>query len=217
MLKIFIKKFKRNLTDYGFLIAVKKMILFPFTDIYKKKDIYVYKKDLTKYEPVEKNNPTFKYVFFEKDNITESISNQLIGIEEWLFGKLDKILDNDGICLAAMDGDTVAGFNLVSFNEIYIPLVELKKKFRKNQAWSEQISVKKEYRKKGLGSILRYKMFNELKARGNKALYGSTMTDNISNIELSKKVGFEIFAKISFKRVFNSKKYKFEKVYPNQL
>jgi len=217
MLNIFVKKFKRNLTDYGFLIAVKKMILFPFTDIYKKKDIYVYKKDLTKYEPVEKTNPAFEYVFFEKNNITESVSNQLIAIEEWLFDKLNLILDNQGICLAAMDGDTVAGFNLVSFNEIYIPLVELKRTFRKNQAWSEQISVKKVYRKKGLGSILRYKMFNELKARGNKSLYGSTMTDNISNIELSKKVGFEIFAKIGFKRLLNRKNYTFEKVYPNQL
>lgn len=217
MLKIIVRKFKRNLTDYGFLIAVKKMILYPLTDIYKKKDIYVYKKDLTKYEPVEKTNPSFEYVFFEKENITEDLSNQLIEIEEWLFDKLDMILDNQGICLAAMDGETIAGFNLVSFNEIYIPLVELKRTFRKKQAWSEQISVRKEYRKKGLGSILRYKMFNELKARGNKSLYGSTMTDNVSNIELSKKVGFEIFAKISFRRLLNRKKYTFEKVYPNQL
>jgi len=217
MSNILVRKFKRNLNDYGFFIAVKKMFLYPLTDIYKKKDIYVYKKDLIQYEPVEKSNPSFKYVFFKKENMTKDVFNQVLVIEEWLIDKLDFILDNQGICLAAMDGEAVAGFNLVSFNEVYIPLVELTRTFRKNQAWSEQITVRKEYRKKGLGSILRYKMFNELKARGNKSLYGSTMTDNISNIELSKKVGFEIFAKISFRRLLNRKKYSFEKVYSNQL
>ena len=35
MLKILVRKFKRNLIDYGFFIAIKKMITYPFEKIYK--------------------------------------------------------------------------------------------------------------------------------------------------------------------------------------
>ena len=219
MNNILIKKFKRNLADYGFLIAVKKMLLYPFADIYKKKDYLIYKKDLRKYKSVEKDNPAFTYKFFTKENLTENIKNQILEIEEWLIDRADFIFDHNGICLVALDSDKVAGFNLVSTDEVYMPLIEIQRKFKNDQAWSEQITVRKEYRSKGLGSILRYKMFDELKLRGFSSLYGGTMWDNWSNIELSKKVGFIIFLKVKFKRIFKNKTYRdlsnqFERIYP---
>ncbi|MCJ7650918.1 MAG: GNAT family N-acetyltransferase [Candidatus Lokiarchaeota archaeon] len=217
MLNILIRKFKRNLTDYGFFIAVKKMILYPFMDIYKRKVYLIYKKDLVKYEPVNKNNPSFSFKFFDKKNIDQKTINQILAMEEWLIDKIHFILDNGGLCLVALDNSNVAGFNIVSFNEVNILLVEMQRKFKRHQAWSEQITVRKDYRNKGLGSILRYKMFDELKTKGYKALYGGTMWDNWSNIELSKKVGFEIFLKIKFLRILNKKKYSFERIYPNTL
>ena len=217
MLNILVRKFRRNLNDYGFFIAVKKMITYPFEKIYRRKDYLIYKKDLQKYVATEKTNSLFEYKFYESQSISEKIINQILALEEWLVGKLNFILKHGGLCVVALDGDKVAGFNLVSFNEVYIPLLELKKKFRKDQAWSEQITVSKDYRKQGLGSILRYKMFNELKNRGYRVLYGGTMWDNWSNIELSKKVGFEIFVKVSFKRLLNQKKYTYHRIYSNQL
>ena len=217
MLNILVRKFRRNLNDYGFFIAVKKMITYPFEKIYRRKDYLIYKKDLQKYVATEKTNSLFEYKFYESQSISEKIINQILALEEWLVDKLNFILKHGGLCVVALDGDKVAGFNLVSFNEVYIPLLELKKKFRKDQAWSEQITVSKDYRKQGLGSILRYKMFNELKNRGYRVLYGGTMWDNWSNIELSKKVGFEIFVKVSLKRVFNNKKYTYHRIYSNQL
>ena len=215
-LKFLLKKFRRNAADYGFLIASKKMILYPFAKIYKKKDYLIYKKDLQSYFPNEKTNLSFEYKFFDGHNINEKILEQILAMEEWLQGKIEDIIKNGGLCVVALDGENIAGFNLVSFNEVYMPLVEIRKNFKKHQAWSEQITVSKNYRKQGLGSILRYKMFNELKARGYKCLYGGTMWDNWSNIELSKKVGFEIFLKISFKRLFNNKKYIYHRIYSNQ-
>lgn len=217
MINVLVKKFKRNLVDYGFFIAVKKMILYPFSDIYKEKVYLIYKKDLRKYESANKNNPTFDFRFYTKENLNNNIKNQLTEIEEWLADRIDFIFNHSGICLVALDGDKVAGFNLVSADDVYIPLVEMQRKFKSDQAWSEQITVRKEYRSKGLGSILRYKMFDELKARGFKALYGGTMWDNWSNIELSKKVGFVIFLKIKFKRIFKNKKYEFERIYPGTI
>lgn len=217
MSNILVKKFKRNLNDYGFFIAVKKMITYPFEKIYKRKDYLIYKKNLCKYVPNEKTNPSFEYKFFDSHNLDKKVIDQILAMEEWLIDKIKFILKHGGLCVVALDGERVAGFNLVSFNEVYMPLLELNKKFRKDQAWSEQITVSKDYRKQGLGSILRYKMFNELKNRGYKALYGGTMWDNWSNIELSKKVGFEIFVKVSLKRVFNNKKYTYHRIYSNQL
>lgn len=217
MLNILIRKFKRNLNDYGFFIAVKKMFTYPFEKIYKRKDYLIYKKDLRKYAPNEKTNPLFEYKFYEGNDINEQIVKQILALEEWLIDKLNFILKHGGLCVVALDKDKVAGFNLVSFNEVYMPLLELNKKFRNNQAWSEQITVSKDYRKQGLGSILRYKMFNELKNRGYRVLYGGTMWDNWSNIELSKKVGFEIFVKVSFKRLFSKKRYTYRRIYSNQL
>lgn len=217
MLKILIRKFKRNLVDYGFFIAVKKMVLYPFMDIYKEKAYLIYKKDLVKYEPSNRNNPSFNFKFIEKSNMNKNYLDQILEMEEWLIDKADFIFNNGGLCLVALDKDNVAGFNLVSFNEVYMPLIELTRRFRSHQAWSEQITVRKEYRSKGLGSILRYKMFDELKARNYTALYGGTMWDNWSNIELSKKVGFVIFLKIKFKRIFKNKKYFFERIYPGTI
>lgn len=217
MISILYKKFKRNFNDYGFLIAVKKMIVYPLERIYKRKDYLIYKKNLENYTPVNKTNPAFQYRFYEGNDLNEQIISQILAMEEWLIEKIGDILKNGGLCIVALDGRNVAGFNLVSFNHVYMPLVELNKKLRNNQAWSEQITVSKNYRKQGLGSILRYKMFNELKIRGYKEIYGGTMWDNWSNIELSKKVGFEIFAKISFRRFLKNKNYTYHKIYTDRI
>jgi len=216
-LNVFLKKFKRNLNDYGFLIAVKKMITYPFEIIYRRKDYLIYKKDLQKYVPNEKTNPSFEYKFYDSQNLDKKVIYQILSMEEWLTDKMESIIKNGGLFVVALDGGKVAGFNLVSFNLVNIPLIEVDKKFKGDQAWSEQITVSKDYRKHGLGSILRYKMFNELKKRGYRSLYGGTMWDNWSNIELSKKVGFEIFVKVSFKRLLNQKKYTYHRIYSNQL
>ena len=216
-MNVFLKKFKRNLNDYGFLIAVKKMITYPFEIIYRRKDYLIYKKDLQKYVPNEKTNPSFEYKFYDSQNLDKKVIYQILSMEEWLTDKMESIIKNGGLFVVALDGGKVAGFNLVSFNLVNIPLIEVDKKFKGDQAWSEQITVSKDYRKHGLGSILRYKMFNELKKRGYRSLYGGTMWDNWSNIELSKKVGFEIFVKVSFKRLLNQKKYTYHRIYSNQL
>jgi hypothetical protein len=77
-------------------------------------------------------------------------------MEEWLEGRLASKLAKGSLCLVAMDGNIVAGFNLVGFGEVHMPLVNGKRIFRNGSAWSEQITVNTKYRGKGLGSELRY-------------------------------------------------------------
>ena len=93
-------------------------------------------------------------------------------MEEWLKGKVASRLEAVGLCLVALDGERVAGFNLVSLGEGRIPLIGLRRDLRENEVWSDQITVSKNYRDKGLGSTLRYRIFKELKKRGVRRIYG---------------------------------------------
>ncbi len=75
-------------------------------------------------------------------------------------------MSNNGLCIAVLHGDTLAGFNLIAFGEVYLPLVKLCKHLQPDKAWSEQISVSKEYRKQGLAAKIRYFTFGDCSPRG---------------------------------------------------
>jgi hypothetical protein len=62
------------------------------------------------------------------------------------------------VCLVALAGERVAGFNLINLEQASLILVNRKKKLRPGCAWSEHIAVEKEFRKSGLGSQLRYRI-----------------------------------------------------------
>ena len=106
-MNVLLKKFKRNLSDYGFFIAVKKMITYPFEKIYRRKNYLIYKKDLRKYVPNEKTNPSFEYKFYDSHNLDKKVIAQILSMEEWLNDKMESILKYGGLCATALDGDIV--------------------------------------------------------------------------------------------------------------
>jgi hypothetical protein len=134
---------------------------------------------------------------------------QIEKMEEWLHGKLIKKLEKNSICLVALDKEKVIGFNLISFGEVYIPLLKLRKALKGDEAWSEQISIHKDYRKIHLASDLRYCVFEELKKRKTKTFYGSALVSNESSLNLAHKLGFANLMDIHFTRclIFKSWKY----------
>ena len=106
------------------------------------------------------------------------------------------------ICLVDLDNNKVAGFNLITFGKIYIPLINLTKTFNSYQAWSEHIAVRKDYRKKGLATQLRYRIFAELKQMNIKRLYGGTLISNIPALKLARKLGFKEFVEVDYLKLF---------------
>jgi RimJ/RimL family protein N-acetyltransferase len=114
-------------------------------------------------------------------------------------------------CVVAIDGNQVAGFNAISFGRVSMPLVRTDRTFRAQEAWSDQITVSKNYRGKGLATDLRLEAFKFLSERGIKKFYGGTLPANIPNRKLSRKVGFQELGNIRYKKLLMHRKWSFER------
>lgn len=137
----------------------------------------------------------------------EELVNQIEEMEEWLQGKVLEKLTTGSLCLIAEDDGRIAGFNLVSFGNVFMPIVNSFREFRSTEAWSEQITVGKDFRGRGLATLLRYHTFDELKKKGIKRFYGGTLPTNIANSKLSSKVGFQEIADIHYVKKLNNQSW----------
>lgn len=214
-LSIILRKIKRNINDYGTWNTFKKGIEYILQPIYEKRIYRIYGINLEEIKDFEINQDN-KYIFkiINEDDVKEIC--QIEKMEEWLEDKIEKKIKYGSMCLCILDGNRVAGFNLVSFGKVYIPLIKKEKVWKEEEAWSEQITINKAYRNKGLGSILRYKVFVELKKRGIKRLYGGTLINNIANLKLTRKVGFNEIVDVHFLKLIIFKKYKYKIINQNE-
>lgn len=210
-LQLWHRKFDRNLQDYGWKTAAGKSCAYVFRALYEHSAYRLYKINLRS-EPTE---PPSEIEGVEFRFIGEQDQAAVAAIEdnsEWLSGTMMQRLAAGALCLAAFDGGQLAGFNLVSFGAVFMPLVNLSRTFRKDEAWSEQIATVKTFRKKGLASQLRYRIFEELRRRGIRKFYGGALIDNIASLKLARRVGFREFVEIRYTRVLRSRKWRYVKV-----
>ena len=110
-----------------------------------------------------------------------TIINQIENVEEWLKGKLRSKLQKNGLCMAILDREKVVGFNLATTGEGLIELLKLKIITKSDEAWSEQITINKDYRRRGLANLLRNHFYEELRNKGIQALYGHRQEFNIAS------------------------------------
>ncbi len=212
-LSAFTHRLQRNLEDYGWSITLRKTIAYLFGFIYFKQIYRVYRIDLnarTQKECSAGKDFTFKI-------LTPQDVNEITQIEsmaEWLRGQLKERITSGYLCLVALDGSIVAGFNLISFDTGLLVLVNLKKKLRSGRAWSEHIGLKREYQKARLGSRLRYGVFEILRKRGVRWFYGGTLRSNIASLNLTRSVGFRVFADIHYVRLFRTQRWRVVRVRP---
>jgi len=199
------KKFMRNLKDYGLLVALNKSLTYVVRVFYEHKTYRIYMIDLEnfQYNPSPKSGFVFRII--SKDDT--AVIQQIEDMEEWLQGKLSLKLENHGLCFVALDEENVAGFNLVAFGRVFIPLINMERILEDNEAWSEQITVHRDYRRRGLATELRYRVFNELKRRGIKRFYGGTLISNIPSLRLARKVGFRYLVDVRYIKVFNFRRW----------
>jgi ribosomal protein S18 acetylase RimI-like enzyme len=192
-------KYIRNLNDYGWRIATQKSLNFIIKPIYQKIIYYLYELDLNKKFDHRSDPKDEKYIYkmlVSKD--TEAIY-QIEEMEEWLKGtNFSKQLEGNCLCMAIFDGDKVIGFNYVKVGEGNIPLLRLRVVTGPTEAWSEQISVSKDYRRKGLANKLRQQFYSELKQRGITALYGHRQEFNVASRQSARKFTANILAKVNY-------------------
>jgi GNAT superfamily N-acetyltransferase len=204
-------KVHRNLQDYGWYITVQKTLAYLVRSIYFRQTYRICRINLDATKPSEdlnKHNFTFKILTTQNVDMIAQIEN----IAEWLRGRLTEAIAAGQLCLVALDGDEVAGFNLINLDDATFVLVNLRKKLRRGFAWSEHIAVKKEFRRTGLGSQLHYRIFEELKRRGIRRLYGGTLLSNTASLALTRSVGFKEIGDVHYRKFFSFEKWWFKRV-----
>jgi hypothetical protein len=210
MLQTLTRKFERNWEDYGLGAAVGKTLAYPFKVLFQRVEYRLYRIDLTRptEAPVDIPGVEFRFIGSEDDSAIEQIEHN----SEWLRGTLRQRLAEGALCLGGFEGDTVLGFNLVSFGQVYMPLINMHRRFRGDEAWSEQIATIKTSRKKGLASQLRFRVFQALRDRGIRTFYGAARIDNLASLGLAKRVGFQQFVDIRYTCFLRMKRWKYVRV-----
>jgi GNAT superfamily N-acetyltransferase len=193
---LIIRKLKRNLFDYGLLATIKKSLFYVLKPFFYYTVYRVYCIELSMIAPREITETGFSYTIISPEDF--KIIQQVEDMEEWLQGQLSKKLKQGGLCLVALDNYQVAAFNLIGFKNVFLPLIEKNIVLNPDEAWSEQITVHKQYRQRGVASALRYLIFSELKKRGIKKFFGAALKKNTPSLQLARKVGFREVEDISF-------------------
>jgi len=202
------QKIKRNLDDYGVSFTINKIVGNIFKPIYFHNVYRVYGIVLESAKSGCDSRNNFNFVLLNKND--HKFIHQIEHMEEWLYGKLMKKLSAGGLCMVALDNDRVTAFNLVAFGNVYLPLVEINKQLKPDEAWSEQITVQQDYRKRGLASEIRYQVFNVLKQMGIKSFYGAALIKNTGSLKLARRVGFTELKDIYFYKVLGRRSWKYK-------
>lgn len=197
------KKTTRNFRDYGFFISLKKIISHLIKPIYEKRRVLIFKIDLTNINKKEINK---KSLNCKTVKLTDTyILQQIEDMEEWLAGKMESNINKGKLCLALLNNSKVIGFYLISLGEIDLPLLRLKVILEKNEAFGEQITIHKKYRRKGLATELRHLAYMELKRQGIEKFYATVAVDNLASIRSVKKVGGQILGTLLYKGLLETK------------
>jgi len=204
--KIYRKKIVRNFKDYGIWLTLKKGTLYLLRSIYENRIYRIYRINLDQYKSVNMHDDHFTFKCLDKND--DDAILQIVDMEEWLQDELTpRLAAGSALCMVVMNGSTVAGFNLVAFEKAYIPLINKTIMLRKVVAWTEQITIRRAYRRKGLGTFLTHRVFEELKKRGIRKLYEATLLHNTASVNLAKKAGFKCVADIHYRKMFGAKKW----------
>ncbi|MGA2989424.1 MAG: GNAT family N-acetyltransferase [Candidatus Korobacteraceae bacterium] len=208
--EVWLRKVERNWQDHGLGAVIRKSLAYLVKPLYEHRVYRLYKIDLLSPAAAPYDIEGVSFRFLTPDDA--AAIDQVEGHSEWLRGTVASRLRSGALCIAAFENGELAGFNLVSSGNVYMPLVRLGKRFRHDEAWSEQIAVVKDLRKKGLGANLRYRIFRELRERGFRMLYGGALAENIASLKLARRVGFQEFVDIRYIRILGWTGRQYERV-----
>jgi len=205
-LDILARKIRRNLGDYGWWITAKKGVAHLFQPVFLNRTYRIHRVSLEKVrrEPDRASDCVFTVLKPEDSWAIEQIEYWA----EWLQGKLRNRVAAGDLCYVALKGREVVAFNLIAFGALISPL-GTKRRFRPHQAWSDHVSVLPGYRRKGLVTQLRYKVFEELRKRGIRQLYAGALPHNVASLRSAGKVGFCDLAKVRYLKIlgFRTRRY----------
>lgn len=195
---LWVRKFRRNLRDYGLGVTLRKTAGALFRRVYQTCDYRIYRANLRAEPPPPAMGGGIEYRLITADE--DGIIRQIEAMEDWLEGLVAQRLRAGGLCVVALAERRLAGFNLISFGEVEIPLVDGTWAFKPRYAWSEQISVHPDFRGHGVALNLRRWAFVELRRRGVERFYGGALKLNRASLNLARKAGFREILEVRYRR-----------------
>jgi hypothetical protein len=211
VIKFYADKLFRNLDDYGIKHTIKKSVFAVLGLVFIKRKYRIYRKDLGNL--FDECSTSFgEFQCKEIKSVDEKAIIEIEKIAEWMKGCLEKMLKEGAYCLAIMEDEKVIAFNLINFNNVWIPLVNYYKKFNPISAWSEHIWVVKKYRKSGMATYLRKRIFCEMAKKGIRWLYGGSLLDNKASLRVAEKLDFKCIIDIDYLKIFGCKKWRFIRI-----
>ena len=197
----------RNITDYGIVATFTKIIKRLVTPFYQNDTYRIYCIDLS-LAPTPRPESNSLYVFGLATDQDPTIIEQIEKLAEWLRGDLSLKLSHGYLCVVALDGSKLAGFNLIALEIAHIPVLKLTWELAAGEAWSEQITVAPAYRRQGLGTALRYKAFKELRDRGINRFCGAALTSNLKSLKLAQRAGYTFTEDVQYLKILWHKQWR---------
>ena len=185
-----IHKFRRNTLDYGWKTALRKALARVLLPWYEHRTYRIYRIGTHRESwsrPLAHSHVRFDLVHEDDKAVIAQIEREC----EWLRGQVRSRLRAGHVCVVAMDGDQVAGFNLIAFGHVLIPALRAHHVFREGTAWSDHIAVNRHYRQQGMASGLRQRVFEELGKRGCKTLLVVPRPRPVVRCDIELAVAFE--------------------------
>ena len=187
-------------------MTIRKGLKYLVKPFYENRVYRVYCFELDGWEAPKSRLNHYHYKFIGPED--DDLINQMEAMEEWLSQKIKSKLYNDHICLVALHKKEVAGFNIVALNKVHMPLINQIRELAPDEAWSDQITVSKRYRRTGLGSELRFRILAELKKRNIRKFFGGALVSNKASLSLACSVGFKEIEDIRYIKIMGFKKWK---------
>jgi len=206
----FVRKLRRNVQDYGCRVTIRKSAAYLASPIYERTVYRIYAIDL-RAAPLARRADTRGIDYSVLNGNNDRMIDQIEDWAEWLRGELKARLAAGAVCVVASRGERLAGFNLVAPGEVHIPLLKLTRTFRQGTAWSEHIAVGRDFRGQGIATELRLRIFEALRRRGIKKLYGGTLASNTPALGLARKLGFRELADVTYTGFLGRRKWTYRR------
>jgi GNAT superfamily N-acetyltransferase len=215
--KLYLSKIQRNLADYGAAVLVTRITGGLIGILFKKQTYRIYRRDLQHDPGMDSAGLPDGMEWITLNGSESDLVAAMEEEAEWLSGTLSDRIRNGLLAVALVDKSAgssrkLAAWNLVAFGTVYIPLLEMSRTFKAGSAWSEHITVNRDYRKQGLAKALRGRVMQILAREKVRWFYGGCLKSNRGSLALATSLSFRQLADVTLFKVPGKRWYRTRRV-----